>query len=464
MLHSGHCPKAAALAAAALAPAAFAAAALAAGGCAGPWSGAKDPDCIRVVDQQTGEPTKACLPVASHDKRVDLGRPTFSNPTSITNPLHPTSKVTQTIYGGQVDGRPFRSEVTLLPEVKTLDWEGRKVQLVTSQYIGYLDGRVQEVALDWYAQADDGSVWYFGEDVFNYEDGAVADTDGTWLTGRDGPVAMIMPAGPKIGNVYRVENIPGKVFEEAEVKAVDQTVAGPNGPVKGAMTVRQLDIDGTYSEKIFAPGYGEFSTGKAGDLEVVSLAVPTDVLPAPAPAQLTALSAAVRDAVDAVGRNDWPRAQATTTALRHAWSAYQAVGVPAILNKQMTRDLDTLAGSVSNRAQGKAHDAALRVAQNDIDLRLRHQSVAAADLARLHLWASQVGVDAADRQPGAVAGDAVVLQRTWDRLRHLAEPAAANAVDTQLQTLRGAAEKKDADAAAKVVPALLTAFSAIHAN
>ena len=60
--------------------------------------------------------------------------------------------------------------------------------------VAYLDGRIHEVALDWYAQADDGSAWYFGEDVFNYEDGKVADTEGTWIVGGETPAAMIMPA------------------------------------------------------------------------------------------------------------------------------------------------------------------------------------------------------------------------------------------------------------------------------
>jgi hypothetical protein len=53
-----------------------------------------------------------------------------------------------------------------------------------------LDGRNEEVALDFYAQADDGSVWYFGEDVYNYRDGVVVSTDGTWLAGKEGPAAM----------------------------------------------------------------------------------------------------------------------------------------------------------------------------------------------------------------------------------------------------------------------------------
>ena len=59
-------------------------------------------------------------------------------------------------------------------------------QTLVSQYLAYLGGRIQEVALDFYAQADDGSVWYFGEDVFNYRRGIVQATSGRHLARREG--------------------------------------------------------------------------------------------------------------------------------------------------------------------------------------------------------------------------------------------------------------------------------------
>ena len=129
--------------------------------------------------------------------------------------------------------------------------------------MAYIDGRVEEVALDRYAQADDGSVWYLGEDVLDYSNtkGLIDGTAGTWLAGRDGPPEMIMPADPQVGDVHRAENIPGVAFEEVTIKRIDRTVNGPTGPVKGAMIARELHDDGTHSDKVFAPGYGEFFSG-----------------------------------------------------------------------------------------------------------------------------------------------------------------------------------------------------------
>lgn len=183
---------------------------------------------------------------------------------------------------------------------------GTKIETSVSQYHAYLNGRIEEIALDLYAQADDGSVWYFGEDVFNYADGIVEDTEGTWLAGRDGPAAMIMPANPKVGDVFRPENSPGIVFEEVEVKSTGVNVEGPRGPVSGAIVTEELHMDGTYEDKIFAPGYGEFSTGKGRSLEALAIAIPTDSLATkPVPTELITMSAGTKSIFDALESGNW---------------------------------------------------------------------------------------------------------------------------------------------------------------
>jgi hypothetical protein len=166
------------------------------------------------------------IPVASQSERVDLSMPTFSDPTNVTNPLFPVSKQESVLMLGHVDGKPFRTEVTLLPETRIIEWQGQQVETLVSQYTAYLDGRIQEVAYDFYAQANDGSVWYFGEDVADFEGGAIVTKEGTWIAGKDGPAAMIMPANPKVEDVYRTENNPGIAFEEVTVKSTDKTLDG----------------------------------------------------------------------------------------------------------------------------------------------------------------------------------------------------------------------------------------------
>ncbi len=255
--------------------------------------------CKRVVPD-----SEIPIPIAPRSQRVDLDRPIFSNPTRVTNPLFPISALSQAILVGTVDGVPLRIETTLLPGTNPIDIGDRVVETLTSQFVAYADGRIHEVALDWYAQADDGAVWYLGEDVFNYEEGELADIEGTWIACQDGPPAMIMPAHPRVSDVYRPENAFPIVFEEVTVKSVGQTVDGPRGPVRGAITVEELHMEGDLEDKIFAPGYGEFFSGAGGDVEALALAVPIDALPGRAPAELRTLLAGARSVFRAAGRDD----------------------------------------------------------------------------------------------------------------------------------------------------------------
>ncbi|HYU86858.1 MAG TPA: hypothetical protein VEK80_18785, partial [Kribbellaceae bacterium] len=262
------------------------------------------PACIR-PESGTG-----CIRVAPATQRVDLIVPVFSNPRRIDNPLEPAAVTTQVLYGGTVAGKPFRTEVTRLPGTKLIHWQGQTIPALISQYMAFSDGRIAEVALDWFAQADDGAVWYLGEDVREYEDGKVATTEGSWEAGKAGPPAMIMPAAPKAGMAYRSENAPGIVFEEDRVLATGRTVMGASGAVTGAIEVSELHADGAHENKIYAPGYGEFYTATNGELEAASLAIPTDFRPGGVPAPLATLSHAVRSVYDALAANRWSDAAA----------------------------------------------------------------------------------------------------------------------------------------------------------
>jgi len=348
------------------------------------------------------------LQLASKSERVDLVAPPFSKPTEITNPLFPISELHSALLNGTVDGKPFRTETTLLPGTRIIEWpKGRPVETLVSQYVAFLDGRIEEVALDFYAQADDGSVWYLGEDVFNYKDGLIADRAGTWLAGRDGPAAMIMPADPKVGDAYLPENTPGFVFEEVTVKAVGQTVQGPQGPVSGAIIAGELHQDGSRENKTFAPGYGEFYTGVAGgDVEALALAVPTDELPGPVPAELVTLASG----------------SATMATKRDAWRNFRTREVPPRLARVMDDAL--------------ARRSAFDVAQTALDLQLRYRPPAEIDRARFDLWARRLATDAAAGDAIGVTGDLVVLEWIRDRIAHTLGQVDRTRINTHLGALR----------------------------
>jgi hypothetical protein len=376
--------------------------------------------------------------LAPDSERIDLVMPSFSNPTKVTNALFPISTLNAVILG-EVDGAPLKIETTLLPQTKTVQWNGQRIQALQSQFCAYLKGRITEVAVDLYAQADDGAVWYLGEDVVDYERGVAATTEGTWRVGLDGPAAMIMPAHPKVGDVYRTENIPGVAFEQVTVERVGVTVTGPGGPIPGAMVGRELHQDEAALEpKTFAPGHGEWFSGGGHDFEANALAVPADALPAPVPAELTTLSSDADHLLDTARSKDWTAASATINRMTSTWTTLRAGGVPERLGAQMSRALHALAPAVGARNRQAAQQAALQVADASLDLQLRYRPAVQINLARLRLWARRLLVDAAANNAAAVHGDVTTL--AWIRDRISLDRADGNDLDDQLRLLSSVAD------------------------
>ena len=416
-------------------------AALVAAGCRGDGETSKSTPVPQPTAAQLEASGLAKLPLAPDSQRVDLATPPFSHPTEVTNPLFPIGELQSAVLNGTIDGKPFNTETTLLPYTRALEWPaGHQVETLVSQYAAFLDGRIQEVALDYYAQADDGSVWYFGEDVFDYnEDGLIAFTTDSWLTGQDGPPAMIMPAHPEVGQAFRTENIPGLVFEQVTVKTVGKTLPGPSGPVDGVMVGEELHDDGMTSDKVFAPGYGEFLTRDQDGLEAMALALPTDALEGPPSADLERVSSGADEAFDAVRSRDWKAAATGGDALSRAWDAYSNGGdVPPRLRPPMTSAIAGLGKAVKARDEHEAASAAIDVAQAALDLELRYRTPDQIDLRRFELWARQTVVDTAVKELGAVSGDVACLEWTRDRIADRLAPADFSQINSELLALREA--------------------------
>jgi hypothetical protein len=397
------------------------------------------------------------LPLAPEARRVDLVAAPFSRPTDVTNPLFPISELQSVVLNGHVEGLPFRTETTLMPETRIIEWlPGHCITTAISQYTAYLDSRIEEVAIDHYAQADDGSVWYLGEEVYNYVDGVIAETSGTWLAGKEGPAAMIMPGSPRVGQALRPENIPGLVFEEVVITEVDRVVEGPRGPVRGALVARELHSDGTLSDKVFAPGYGEFSSADGEDLEALALAVPTDALPGPVPQALTELATSARRAFDAAGMADWPAAGAALARMSTAWTEHTEAGdVPPRLIAPTDAALAELTLAVTAQDGYRARDAALLALQCVLDLQLQYLDAVGVDRARFELWAHRLINDASEPSLAKVAGDVSTLEWIRDRIVHAFEPAELTRVDALLDELRAGTSDEDLSAARATAAELL---------
>jgi hypothetical protein len=349
-----------------------------------------------------------CAPV---EQLVDVDRPTFSHPTEITNPLFPISTLTSAVFLGRVDDKPFRSETTLLPGTATVVWDGQPIEVVLSQYLAYSDGQITEVALDRYAQADDGSVWYFGEDVYDYdaETGTVAVTEGTWLAGRDGNPAMIMPAQPEVGDVWRTETVLGVVFEEVTAKSVDQTQPGPAGDVSGILVGSELHLDGSRSDKLFAPGYGEFYTENDTEVEAMAVAAGVDRLTTPEPSALRTLLTAAGALGESARVEDWEAVDSARSQIDKAVTMLAEVTPPRVV-EAITAAVASLDTAAKGQDIAASVLASLEVVQSGLDVAVRFRAEPAIDIARFHLHADRLraAVDAADG--GGVAAETATLE------------------------------------------------------
>lgn len=98
-----------------------------------------------------------------------------------------------------------------------------------------------EDTFDWYAQDDDGNVWYLGEDTTAWDEEANCLTDaGSWKAGDDGAVpGVIMLSHPRPGASYRQEYYEGEAEDWAKVLRLNARVAIDAGAYLGCLVTKE---------------------------------------------------------------------------------------------------------------------------------------------------------------------------------------------------------------------------------
>jgi hypothetical protein len=183
--------------------------------------------------------------------------PVFSQSTAITNPYLPLASFNQHILEGTEDGEVVRVERTRKEGTKTFTVNGRTVAALIVEDRAFVNGELVEVALDYYAQADDGTVYYLGEDVDDYENDQIVGHGGAWLFGvHTQTLGVIMPGNPKIGDKFKVEDVPGITQEDAEVVSLSETATVPAGTFTNCVRIKETHPGGVIEYKLYAPGVG----------------------------------------------------------------------------------------------------------------------------------------------------------------------------------------------------------------
>jgi hypothetical protein len=139
-----------------------------------------------------------------------------------------------------------------------------------------------EDTFDWYAQDLEGNVWYFGEIAKNYEDGELADLEGSWTADKDDAKAgYLMLKNPVVDTLYRQEFALGDAEDMARVVGFLDSlrvrgVTYQNVLVTQDFTPIEPDV---LEYKYYAPGVGvvleeNYATGERVELKNVIAAEP----------------------------------------------------------------------------------------------------------------------------------------------------------------------------------------------
>ena len=173
----------------------------------------------------------------------------------IDNAFFPLVVGTKLVLEGEEDGEPIRVEITVLNETEEV--AGVTTRVVEERE--FEDGELVEVSRNFFAQAPDGTVCYFGEDVDDYEDGQIVSHEGAWRAGEDGNLpGIIMPANPQIGQVYQQEDAPDLAEDQAQVIDLGEPIDVPAGAFDDTVTMEDCNPleDGVTDEKVYVRGIG----------------------------------------------------------------------------------------------------------------------------------------------------------------------------------------------------------------
>jgi hypothetical protein len=181
------------------------------------------------------------------------------------NPLFPLEVGVFQRLEGESDGE----EVVVLRRVtaKTKDvWlpiggVQRRVRTRVLKETEWTDGELSEISFNYFAACEPrNDVVYFGEKVFNYEDGEVVNNDGSWVAGTDGAMpGIIMPGTFLLGSRYQQEVAPGVAEDRAEHTDMGLDVEVEAGSFSGCVEVMDTDPlgpPGPGDRKVYCPGVG----------------------------------------------------------------------------------------------------------------------------------------------------------------------------------------------------------------
>lgn len=187
----------------------------------------------------------------------------------------------QQVLEGEEDGTEIRAEVTMLHQLETIHFttaKGKPLTVVARvmEEREFEDGEIVEVSRNWVARCvQTSNIFYFGEEVDNYEDGVLVDHEGAWRAGVDGAQpGLLMPGSFLLGARYFQEQAPDDAEDRGENARMGFAMSVPAGIFTECVQIDETNPlssnPNAVDVKVFCPGVGIV---KDESLELISFGV-----------------------------------------------------------------------------------------------------------------------------------------------------------------------------------------------
>jgi len=202
----------------------------------------------------------------------DFDRTNFDNSTRIDNKWLPLEPGGHSVFEGSAidDGERISRRVVTTVTDLTKEISGVNTMVVWER--DYTEGEEVEAELAFFAQDNDGNVWYMGEYPEEYEGGEFDKAPG-WLAGLKGASAGIaMRAEPRLGTPSYAQGYappPINWVDRGRVYKVGQKTCVPVDCYEDVLVIEEFERNkpGAYQLKYYAPGVGDIRVGWRGPEE-----------------------------------------------------------------------------------------------------------------------------------------------------------------------------------------------------
>jgi hypothetical protein len=193
----------------------------------------------------------------------------FNQPTQIDNQWLPMKPGNHWVFEGSTDEDgeriPHRIEFTVTGLTKEIDG----VPTVVAWIEDYADDELVEAEIAFYAQDDDGNVWYLGEYPEEYEDGEFVEAP-AWIAGlEDAQAGIKMKAQPRLGTASYSQGWAPAVewTDRGQVHKMGQQTCVPADCYDDVLVIDEFNEEepGAIQLKYYARGTGNVRVGFRGE-------------------------------------------------------------------------------------------------------------------------------------------------------------------------------------------------------